>query len=316
MLRLEITGRRKKGDASAVALYRRGLAEIGAEVALRLDAELFEISMVGFHRLDGIDHAVGDAAEVLDERERVLGEVDLASEQGDARAVFLRVVDELEGVERGARAAPENADDDIGIIGNEFLERAGAVVGDFEKERTSGAGHAGEGAHDVVVKKGGDGAVGNGGIDVGVEDFEEVAEVLQLGLVAEGVEVFERVVVPVDVVGESDRIKAEVGARAGGGVIARFAGARKASVFDVINRRGTKRTRGMRGVFATSHSPYVGGVIGARSGRDQGVLKKTLGHAEPLKVRCGKKHDVHDVLPDDFADLLAVIGKRFPTRSG
>ena len=83
---------------------------------------------------------------------RLLGEVDLAAEEGDPGAVALRLGDQLEGVARGPLGAAENADDQLaGIVGGELLHGARAVVLQLQEVRMVRLHHAGERAHDVVV---------------------------------------------------------------------------------------------------------------------------------------------------------------------
>src|SRR5208337_2395404 len=73
-----------------------------------------------------------------------LGEVDLAPEQGDARAVLLRLMDELEAVARRARPAAEHADHKARIEGGELLERPRPIICDFQKSRPLDLGEARE----------------------------------------------------------------------------------------------------------------------------------------------------------------------------
>ena len=67
------------------------------------EPELGEDGVIGLDGVDGPDLALDDQAEEMDERQLVLGIVDLAAEEGDLGAVFLGVVQELEGVAGGAR---------------------------------------------------------------------------------------------------------------------------------------------------------------------------------------------------------------------
>ena len=79
---------------------------------MRRDSQFCQCSMVRFHGVDRFDVAVGQCPELFDERKLMLGGVDLAAEQGDAGAVFLRFPEHLERVERRAGRTAENADDD------------------------------------------------------------------------------------------------------------------------------------------------------------------------------------------------------------
>ena len=91
-------------------------------------------------RLDGIDradHAVDDQAEELDERELVLGVVDLAAEERDLGPVLLGVVKELECVARRPRRAAEDADDEVRVVPDQLLERLRPVVNDLQEPAAS-----------------------------------------------------------------------------------------------------------------------------------------------------------------------------------
>ena len=109
--------------------------------------------MIGLDRLERRERAVGDRAHEVDHVERQFREVDLAAEQRDARAVFLRLEDELEAVARGAGAAAEHADDQARIEGGELVERARPVVDHLEEARPLGLGQTGEAAHDQSLTK-------------------------------------------------------------------------------------------------------------------------------------------------------------------
>ena len=99
-------------------------------------------------RLERRQRAVGDRAHQTHDVERRFGEVDLAAEQRDARAVFLRLMDQLETVAGRAGAAAEHADDEARVEGRQLFERARPVVGDLEEARPLGLGEAGEAADD------------------------------------------------------------------------------------------------------------------------------------------------------------------------
>ena len=93
--------------------------------------------MIRLDGLDRADHAVDDQAEELDERELVLGVVDLPAEEGDPGAVLLGVVQELEGVARRPGRAAEDADDEVRVEPDELLQRLRAVVDDLEELRAA-----------------------------------------------------------------------------------------------------------------------------------------------------------------------------------
>ena len=118
---------------------------------MRRDAQLAEDGVVGLDGLDRSDLALDDQAEELDERELVLGVVDLAAEEGDLGPVLLGVVQELEGVARGAGRAAQDADDQVRVEPDQLFHGLRAVVDDLEEERPAGRGDAGEHPGDHVV---------------------------------------------------------------------------------------------------------------------------------------------------------------------
>jgi len=154
--------------------------------------------VIGLDRLERLQRAVGDRAHHLDHVERRFGEVDLAAEQGDARAVLLRLENQLEAIAGGAGAAAEHADDQARVEGSELVERARPVVDDLEETRPLGLGQAGEAAHDAVVDEIRH-DVGRDQPGVGIEDFEEVAEVAGRRVGAKNVEGLERSEIGVEV---------------------------------------------------------------------------------------------------------------------
>ena len=84
--------------------------------------------MIGLYRFFGCDLVIHDPAKHFDESEWMLGEIDLSPEQRNARTILLRVRDQLEGVIRCASASAEDADDQLGIVARQFIERFRTVV--------------------------------------------------------------------------------------------------------------------------------------------------------------------------------------------
>ena len=76
---------------------------------------------------------IDDQPQELDERQLVFGVVDLAAEQGHAGAVFLRFGNQLERVVGRARAAAQNADDQMRVVGHELFHRLRAVIDDLQE---------------------------------------------------------------------------------------------------------------------------------------------------------------------------------------
>ena len=115
----------------------------------------------------------------------MLGIVDFAAVERHACAVFLRVVNELERIIRGAGAPAENADDEIGIVLGELFHCLGAVIDDLQEIGTAGIRHTGEGADDVVVDEFAQLFGRDAAGDIRVEDLEEMAEFFTFGFFAE-----------------------------------------------------------------------------------------------------------------------------------
>ena len=123
------------GGRTAVADRRLRELEVVVERTPRRDPETLKDGMICLHGLDRADHAVDDQAEELDERELVLGVVDLAAEERDLGPIFLRVVQELEGVARRPRRAAEDADDEVRVVTDQLLKRLRAVIDDLQESR-------------------------------------------------------------------------------------------------------------------------------------------------------------------------------------
>jgi len=141
--------------------------------------------MISAHGFFGRKYSICDQAEHLDERKLVRRVVDLPSEQGGARAVFLGVMDQFEGVVGRASTTAEDADDEVGVILGELLHGARAVIHDFQKERAASLGHTSQAADDAVIDELAELLRRDAPRDVRIEDLEKVAEVLALGFFAE-----------------------------------------------------------------------------------------------------------------------------------
>ena len=83
------------GLGSPVAHFAEGESLALLQVALRLKATSFEHIVVGLDRIRRGDLVIDHSAKKLDEDQRMLREVDLATEQRDARAVLAGIVDGL-----------------------------------------------------------------------------------------------------------------------------------------------------------------------------------------------------------------------------
>ena len=83
----------------------------------------------------------------------MFGVVDFAAKESHARAVFLGVVDQFEGVVGRAGAAAEDADDEVRIVLRQLLHRFRPVINNLQKDRAAGLRHACQRAKNVVVDK-------------------------------------------------------------------------------------------------------------------------------------------------------------------
>ena len=110
-------------------------------------------------------------------------------------------------------------------------------------------------------------------IDVRIEDFEEMPELLPLGLLAKFLVPKQRLAVLLEIVDERDRVEAEVRA---GKIAAAVAVALDLAALDVIDARAAERLARLARVAAVAHRPDVGGVVRARGGRDVRVLEQAL----------------------------------------
>jgi hypothetical protein len=160
--------------------------------------------LICFHRLFGRDLVIYDAPQHFNESERVFREVDFSSEERDTRPVLLCVGDQLESVVGRAGAATKDADDQLRIVADQFGERLRAIVSNLEEKGPAAFGYACEGTYDVIVNKGRDICFGNARFNVGIENFEKISEPLSLRLQPKLVELAQRIVLGIEVIGERD----------------------------------------------------------------------------------------------------------------
>src|SRR5262245_15025554 len=83
----------------------------------------------------------------------MLGVVDFATEQGGPCAVTLGVPEHVERIERGSRAAAENADDNGTVVSDKLFHGGGTKVRDFQEQRPPGICYSGQQPRDAVVHK-------------------------------------------------------------------------------------------------------------------------------------------------------------------
>src|SRR5207237_677478 len=129
-------GRYADGLATAVITHHIRLQDhVIFHASVRPDSEPLQYAVIRLDRLLRADFPVGDEPEKLNEGELVFGIVDLAAEERHTRAVFPRLAKKLKRVIGRARAAAQDADDEMRIVVNEFLHRLGAVIHHLEKQR-------------------------------------------------------------------------------------------------------------------------------------------------------------------------------------
>src|SRR5208337_1310533 len=168
------TPRRALIKPSVLLQRRLGDFAVVDEIPHGRHALLAQRLVVVLDCLERGQRAVGHRAHQPHDVERRLGEVDLAPEQGDARAVLLRLMDELEAVARRARPAAEHADHKARIEGGELLERPRPIICDFQKSRPLDLGEAREAPDNRVVDEVRDEFGVEGLLDVRVEHLEKV----------------------------------------------------------------------------------------------------------------------------------------------
>ena len=106
-----------------------GDVQVSVQFAIGPEAAFRKIAVIAAHRFRRPRLAIGHPAHPVDEGGLILGAVDLAAEEREARAMAFRLRDQLEGVAMRAAAAAEHPDDHAGVVRGQFLERRGAGVG-------------------------------------------------------------------------------------------------------------------------------------------------------------------------------------------
>ncbi len=215
---------------------------------------------------------------------------------------FWASCEHLEGVERGSGRASEDADDEVRVVANQLLHRLRSVIDDLEERRPAARGDPREHPGDHVVEVGGQDRRVNRAWDVGVEDFEEVAELLPLGLLAELVEPLERGEIEGQVVVEGHAVQAEVGAE--GSLLGR---AIEVAALDVVEAGRAERPGRLLGVARASGDVDVGRVVRPGGRGDGGIFEHPLANRQGVVGAGRHQHDVDHPLLDDGADLLAIF---------
>ncbi len=93
--------------------------------------------MVGAARLGRVGVAVREHPQVANERELVLGAVDLAAEERGSRAVTTGLFEEAEGVVRRPGRPAEDANHEMRIVGDEIFQALRAEVRELQEHRAA-----------------------------------------------------------------------------------------------------------------------------------------------------------------------------------
>ena len=235
----------------------------------------------------------------------MLGVVDLAPEERQSCAVLFGIVQQSKGIVGRAGAAAQHADRHVGVVLANLLHVARAVVDDLEENRTSGLSNPGERAQNLIVDEGTQFLRRDATVDVGIEHLKEVAEPLALGLLAKRMKRLERALVLLEIVKVGDGVQAKVraGKRVGAAVAIQL------TTLDVIDARRAKRLRWVAQIVAVARGPHVGGVVGAGSRGNVGVLKQAFLDGE-LLIDVGRhEHDIDQPLRHDLADDVEKLGQ-------
>ena len=141
--------------------------------------------------------------------------------------------------------------------------------------------------------------------DVGIENLQEIAKALALGLFPEPMKVLERLHVAFEIVVERDAVETQVGPER-----ALLGSAVEVAALDVVDAGGAERPCGLRGVAGPPGQVDVGGIVGANRGSDRRTIEEPLAKRQRM-VRAGRhEHDVDEPLTGDQPHLLAVLLER------
>src|SRR5262245_3448943 len=102
--------------------------QIVVERPMRTDAEPLQHGMILLDSFDRTDHPINNLAQELNEGELILGVVDFAPEECDPSSIFLGVGEELERVPRRTGRAAEDADHEMRVEPDQFLQRLWSVI--------------------------------------------------------------------------------------------------------------------------------------------------------------------------------------------
>src|SRR5882672_9564915 len=169
--------------------------------------------MISAHGFLGRDLAGGDQGQHFDKGKLMFRVVDLSPEQGDPGAVFLGVVNEFESVISRAGAPAEDTDDQVWIVLGQFLHGSGSVINNFQERWPAGLRHPREIADDIVINELAELFRRNSDVHIWIKNLEEISEVLAFSLFAKGLKCEQSIAILLEIVHESDRVKAKVCSR-------------------------------------------------------------------------------------------------------
>ncbi len=261
--------------------------------------------MIGTYGFRGLDLAVGDEPEELDEGELIFSVVDFSSEESDFGAGLFGVPKHVEGVKCGTSRAAQDAYDQRAVVVTEFFDSFSAMIDDFEESWHASRSDTGKHSGDHVVEVAWESLSGDTAWNVGVKDFEKVAEILAFGFFPEPVKGFQAWQVVVEVIVEGHGIEAEVGAH-----LAFFGCAVEVSALGVVEACGSERARGLFGVGRATGQVNVGGVVGADGGSDVRVFVETFVEGQSAVGADRHEHDIDQSLVGDLAHEVAVFFDR------
>jgi hypothetical protein len=110
--------------------------------------------MVGFNGFFGSDPVIDDMSQHLDESKGIFRKINFSTEERHARAIRLRIGDQLKGVVGSAGATPENPDDQLWIVTDQLGQSLRAIIRDLKEKRASASGNAGQRTDDMIVDEG------------------------------------------------------------------------------------------------------------------------------------------------------------------
>ena len=248
--------------------------------------------MISLHSLKGLNIAAGNLAHERNHGERIFCQIDLAPEKCDTRAIFFGLVQKFETVTCCASPTAEYAHRNARVKGRQLFQCFRAVVGDFQKLRPVSFGNTSKTAHNAVINIMGNLRWIDPAIDVGIEHFQKIFEIMARRIFAECAEMLQRCVVIGEIIVEGNRVEPEISSRQH---------ARKRS-----SAEGAAR---LLGIISAAHHPDIRRVIGANGRLDSAVFENAL-LDQRFQIGGRKQHDINDILFDDSADIFQKLRPR------